>query len=131
VITDRKGIPLTCALTAANLHDSNILETLLDTIPALKNRHGRPTRRPKKLHADKGYDFEKCRTACRLRHIKPRIARRGVESSSHLGKHRWVVERTIAWLHRFRRLLVRYERRADIHLAFLLLACALIALRFC
>ena len=55
----------------------------------------------------------------------------GVEGSSHLGKYRWVVERSIAWLHRFRRLLVRYERRADIHLAFLLLAAALIAFLFC
>lgn len=67
----------------------------------------------------------------RLRNIIPRIARRGVESSSHLGKHRWVVERTFAWLHRYRRLLVRYERRADIHSAFLTLAVALIAFKFC
>ena len=66
-----------------------------------------------KLHADKGYDYPFCRQACTARHIKHRIARRGVESSSHLGKHRWVVERTFAWLHRYRRLLVRYERRAD------------------
>src|SRR5699024_10211772 len=55
----------------------------------------------------------------------------GIVSSSHLGKHRWVVERTFAWFHRYRRLLVRYERRADIHLAFFSLAAALIAFRFC
>jgi len=108
-----------------------MLETLLDSIPYLKNRHGRPTHRPKKLHGDKGYDYSKCRLACTVRHIKHRIARRGIESSSHLGKHRWVVERTFAWLHRSRRLLVRYERRDDIHVAFLFLAASLIALRFC
>ena len=60
----------------------------------------------------------------------PRIARRGIESSDKLGRHRWVVERTFAWLNRFRRLTIRYERLADIHLALLDLGCALICLRF-
>ena len=119
------------ALTAANVHDSRMLEPMLDRIPALRNRHGRPTHRPKKLHADKAYDSARCRKACTQRGIRHRIARRGIESSSHLGKYRWVVERSIAWLHQFRRLLVRYERRADIHLAFMTLAAALIAFRFC
>jgi IS5 family transposase len=108
-----------------------MLEAMLDSVPYLKNHHGRPTHHPEKLHADKGYDYSKCRLACSVRNVKHRIARRGIESSSHLGKHRWVVERTFAWLHRFRRLLIRYERRDDIHFAFLLLACALIAFRFC
>lgn len=131
IVTDLNGIPLVVMLTAANVHDSMMLEPLLDHIPALRNKHGRPTHRPKKLHADKGYDFPRCRKACAQRRISHRIARRGIESSSHLGKYRWVVERTFAWLHRFRRLLVRYERRADIHRAFLVLAAALIAFRFC
>ena len=108
-----------------------MLEYMLDHLPSLRNLHGKPTCHPQKLHADKGYDYPFCRQACTVRHIKHRIARRGVESSAHLGKHRWVVERTFAWLHRYRRLLVRYERRADIHLAFLTLAAALIAFRFC
>ncbi|MBA3825916.1 MAG: transposase [Ktedonobacterales bacterium] len=64
------------------------------------------------------------------RGICPRFARRGVESSERLGRHRWVVERTFAWLNRFRRLVVRYERRADLHLAFTLLGCSLICFRF-
>lgn len=58
--------------------------------------------------------------------MKHRIARRGVESKERLGIHRWVVERTFAWLHRFRRLAVRYERRSDIHQAFLSLGCIFI-----
>jgi transposase len=66
----------------------------------------------------------------RRRGIECRIARRGIESSQRLGRHRWVVERTFAWINRFRRLAVRYERLADIHLAFVDLACALICLRF-
>ncbi len=60
------------------------------------------------------------------RHIKVRIARKGVDSSERLGRHRWVVERTLAWLNQFRRLTIRYERRHDIHDAFLSLGCSLI-----
>ena len=64
-----------------------------------------------------------------------RIARRGIESSSHLGRRCWVIERTFAWLARYRRLTIRYEHRADIHPAFTTLACALVCLgqirRFC
>ncbi len=59
----------------------------------------------------------------------PRIARKGVERSDRLGRHRWVVERTLAWLNRFRRLAIRDERRGDLHQGFLLLACSLICLR--
>jgi transposase len=51
-----------------------------------------------------------------------------VDSGERLGRYCWVVERTLAWLARFRRLTVRYERRADIHLAFTTLACALVCL---
>jgi IS5 family transposase len=78
--------------------------------------------------ACKAYDHRRCRKECRARSIRPRIARRGVDSSERLGRHRWVVERTLAWLNRFRRLAIRYERRADIHQAFVTLGCALICL---
>ena len=113
-------------LSAANVNDCKQLEATLDAIQPVRGKRGRPRRRPTKLHADKGYDHAFCRTACRARGIMPRIARRGIESSERLGRHRWVVERTLAWLNRFRRLTVRYERRADIHLAFLHLGCSLI-----
>ncbi len=73
-----------------------------------------------------GYDFPRCRKALRRRGVKARIARRGVDTSERLGRHRWVVERTLSWLNHYRRLKVRYERRADIHQAFLELGCALI-----
>jgi transposase len=64
----------------------------------------------------------------RRRGITPRIARRGIESSDKLARHRYVVERSLAWLLGCRRLQVRYERRADILLGFVWLACALICL---
>ena len=93
-------------------------------------RDGRPRRRPHKLHADKGYDYRHLRLALRKRRIIPRTARCGVEPKNRLGRYRWVVERTLSWLNRFRRLKIRYEHRADIHLAFLQLGCALISLGF-
>jgi hypothetical protein len=82
-----------------------------------------------KLHADNGYDYPRCRRALHARGIVPRIARSGVESSECLSRFRLIVERTLSWLNRFRRLTVRYERRADIHHAFLSLGCALICWR--
>ena len=98
--------------------------------PIRAKTRGRPRRRPHKLHADKGYDYRLLRLALRKRRIIPRIARCGVEPKNRLGRYRWVVERTLSWLNRFRRLKIRYEHRADIHLAFLQLGCALISLRF-
>ena len=74
-------------------------------------------------------DCPRCRRDLRARGIVPRIARRGIESSKHLGRHRWVVERTFAWVNQFRRLIVRYERHADLYRAFLLLAAAIICFR--
>jgi transposase len=129
---DRRGIPLAVELSAANTHDSLLLEAMVDAIPPVKGprgRPGRPRRRPAKLHCDKGYDYPRCRRALRRRGITPRIARRGIESSKRLGRHRYVVERSLAWLVGYRRLQVRYERRADILLGFLSLACALICLK--
>jgi len=98
-------------------------------VPPVRGRVGRPLRRPRKLLADHGCDHD-CygREVCK-RGITPQIARPGTPHGSGLGVQRWVVERTIAWLHGFRRLLVRYERRADMHEAFLDLACCLICFR--
>ena len=118
-------------MTAANVHDSRLLGPMLDAIPPIKSgRRGRPRRRPDKLHADKGYDYQRCRRACRQRGITPRIARKGIESKEKLGRHRWVIERTFAWLVRYRRLTIRYERLAAMHHAFLHLGCALVCLNF-
>ncbi len=91
---------------------------------------GRPRKRPATLHADNAYDSAALRQALRSRSITPRIARRGIDSSERLGRHRWVVERTLSWLLGSRRLGVRYERRADLLQGLLHLACALTCCRF-
>jgi len=90
----------------------------------------RPTVANPAPSATSWYDYDCCRRAARRRGIVPRIARRGIESSERLGRHRWVVERTLAWFVRFRRLTIRYERRLDILLGFHLLAAGLICFGF-
>lgn len=107
-----------------------MLAPLVAALPAVAGLAGRPRCRPNKLHADKGYDYPFCRDLLRQRGIAVRIARRGQESRERLGRWRWVVERTFAWLHRYRRLRIRYERRAELHQAFLSLACSLICWKF-
>ena len=77
----------------------------------------------------KAYDHGRCREDLAARGIARQIVRRKVESSQRLGRYRWVVERTIAWLRAFRRLAVRYEQRAELHRAFLTLGCAMICCR--
>ena len=131
-MVDRNGIPLAACLSAANTHDSMLLEALVGAVLPIKGprgRPGRPRKRPAKLHGDKGYDYPRCRKALRRLGITPRIARRGIESSERLGRHRYVAERSLAWLVGYRRPQVRYERRADILLGFVYLACALICLK--
>jgi transposase len=130
---DRRGVPLAATLTAANVHDSKQLLPLVDAIPPIRRPTGQPGRprfRPRKLHGDKGYDYPSHRRALRRRGIAPRIARRGVESSERLGRHRWIVERTIAWLLAYRRLAVRYDRQAATVLGLHHLACSLVCVRF-
>lgn len=122
VLSDRKGLPLSVALSAANVNDADALKALVRAVPAIRSRRGPRRRKPDKLHADKAYDQAELRKWVRERGIAVRIARKGTESSEKLGRHRWVIERTIAWLTGYRRLTLRYERNASHFLAFITLA---------
>jgi transposase len=102
---------------------------LLERVPPVRGRVGRPRRRPECVLADRGYDHEKYRRELRQLRITPEIARRQTAHGSGLGRARWVVERTFAWLHHFKRLLVRYDRRHEIHEAFLAIGCCLVCFR--
>ena len=133
LVVDHNGVPLAVRLSAANAHDATHLLPLVDAIPPIvgpRGKPGRPRKRPAKLHADKAYDAAEKRRALRSRGITPRIARRGIDSSERLGRCRWGVERSFAWLLGYRRLGVRYERRADLLQGLRHLACALICLSF-
>jgi transposase len=125
VLSDRAGLPLSVAVSAANTNDSSALKPLVMAIPAIKSRRGPRRRKPGKLHGDKAYDQVELREWVRKQGITVRIARKGIESSTKLGRHRWVIERTIAWLFGYRRLSIRYERYANHFCAFLTLAATL------
>lgn len=124
-VSDRRGLPLAVAVSAANTHDSQVLKPLVQAIPAVKSRRGPRRRKPGKLHGDKAYDQPALRRWVRDQGMRVRIARTGIEPRDKLGRHRWVVERTFAWLTGYRRLTLRYERRADLFCAFLTLAATL------
>jgi transposase len=128
-LVDATGLPLAFSVTGGNRNDITQLIPLLDAVPPVAGLPGRPRRRPERVLADRAYDHDKYRRQVRERGIKPQIARRQTEHGSGLGRVRWVVERTFAWLHHFKRLLVRYDRRADIDHAFLALGCCLVCLR--
>jgi IS5 family transposase len=96
LLTDAFSLPLAVAVSGANTHDSNALQPLVCAIPAVTSRRGPRRRKPAKLHADKGYDYDHLRRWLRERNITSRIARKGTEPSDRLGRHRWVVERSFA-----------------------------------
>ena len=117
-------------MTGANDHDVTQLLPLVDGISPIRGKQGRPRRRPRCVQGDRAYDSRSHRQALAARGIRPLLARRNTPHGSGLGKTRWVVERTLAWLHRFRRLKIRYERLPTIHQAFLSIGCSLICWNF-
>jgi transposase len=119
---------LAATITGANRHDVTQLIPLIDAIPPIYGKPGRPRHRPDAVYGDRAYDSQSHRKALRHRGIRPHLARRNTPHGSGLGPYRWVVERTHSWLHQNRRLRVRYEKRDDIHDAFLKLGCIRICL---
>lgn len=117
------------SLTGGNRNDVTQVLPLLAKVPHVRGRVGRPRHRPDSLYGDRGYDHDKYRRLVWARGTRPVIARRGQPHGSGLGRVRWVVERTISWLHGFRRLRIRWERRDDIHEALLGIAVCLITYR--
>lgn len=103
---------MTVLLTAANGNDVTQLLPLVEGIPPVGGQRGAPRRRPALGQADRGYESEPHRQALAAHGIDTAIAKRGTAHGSGLGKTRWVVERPLAWLHRFRRLRIRYGRLA-------------------
>lgn len=125
VLSDRVGLPLSVGISAANTNDAEALGPLVKAVPAIRSRRGPRRRKPAKLHADKAYDAAGLRRWVRDRGIGVRIACKGIESSERLGRHRWVIERTISWLTGYHRLNIRYDRKAAHFLGFLTLAATL------
>jgi transposase len=126
LITEWTSLPLSIGISGANLHDSQALEPLVRGIPPIRSRRGPRRRRPANLHGDKGYDYDHMRKRLRSRNIVPRIARKGIESSTQLGRHRRTIERTVAWIGGCRRLHRRCKRKAEHFHAFAAISCTLI-----
>jgi transposase len=126
LVCDGGGLPLTAVVTAANVNDTTVFQAVMEDVPPVRTPGGQRRTRPAKLAADKGYDSRANRAYLRRRGIKPRIARREIESSIRLGRHRWKVERSLSWLSCFRRLQVRWDRDAGRWFAFVLVACAMV-----
>jgi transposase len=122
VVTDAQGVPLQVESSSANSPDIKHLLPLIVTIPPVKGKPGRPKTKPDEAYADRAYDSKDARTLLQWLGIEPHLAKRGTEHGSGLGTYRWVVERTIGWLHKFRRLRTRFDRSSVIHDGFL--ACA-------
>jgi hypothetical protein len=121
---------LAALVTGAHRHDVTQLVSLLEAIPAVHGKPGRPRRCPKRVYGDRADEAAPPRQQRRARGMTPVWAKRGTGHSSGLGVSRWGVERPLAWLPQHRRLRVRYERRVDIHEACLAIGCALICFKY-
>jgi hypothetical protein len=129
LLTDAGGVPLVCTLTGANRHDVTQLIPMVDAIPPIGGKVGAPLRRPEALLADRAYDSQPHRDELRARGITPYIARRNTQNGSGLGTVRYFIEQTISLLHQLRRLRTRFDKRDDIHEAFMSLGCIVICWR--
>ena len=132
LLCEGEGVPIGLAIAGANVNDFKLLARTIASIPIARPQ---PTeRRPQGLCLDKGYDFREVYELAAEFGFTAHIHARGDEArrlkhEAGYRARRWVVERTHSWLNRFRRLLVRWEKRADTYLAMLHLACGLIAWR--
>ena len=129
MLTDGAGVPLALAVDGANRHDKKLVGRTLNNLAVV-----RPARRKQNMCMDKGYDYPDVRELVAKWGYTARIAARGEQRSARARlpgyrARRWVVERTHSWFNRFRRLLIRWEKKATNYTAMLHLACAYITLR--
>ena len=132
VLTEGHGVPIGLALEGANRHDMKMVR---ETIESIIVKRPKATRKKKQnMCLDKGYDYDEVRAILKEFGFTAHIRSRGEEAKEiqrEAGKRarRWVVERTHSWLNRFRRILIRWDKKPEADIAFLHFACALIAFR--
>ena len=132
LLTEASGLPVSLVIDGANRHD---LKLVRETVEALVVARPEPTlEQPQGLCLDKGYDYDEVRALVNAFGFTAHIRARGEEANAlkrnaGFTARRWVVERTHSWLNRFRRILIRWEKRADTYLAMLHLACGIITWR--
>jgi len=132
LLTEGHGVPLGVVVAGANRHD---MKLVAPTLYSMVVERPEPTdEEPQGLCLDKGYDYEEVRATLAVFGFTAHIPARGQEAQAlkrQVGfrARRWVVERTHSWMNRFRRILLRWDKKVDNYLAFLHFACALIAFR--
>ena len=133
VLTDGQGIPLSVVITAANTHDMKAATNTLDNI-VIKRPSSKMFKKKQNLCLDKGYDFQEIKDDVIKKGYLPHIPHRGEQSTTkrsnhHIKRRRWVVERTNSWHNRFRKLLVRYEKKREYYFALVCLGCCILIYR--
>jgi putative transposase len=134
LLTEANGIPVGLAVAGANVNDFKLVRETIESIPVTRPRSTRS--QPQNLCLDKGYDYAEPRALLAEFKFTAHIRSRGEEAKAIKKKagfraRRWVVERAHSWMNRFRRILVRWEKREDTYVAMLHLALALITWRAC
>lgn len=132
MLTERHGIPISLVLDGANRHDMKLVRPTLQSLVV-----ARPQPSADQLQGlclDKGYDYAEVRAILEefgfTAHIRSRRDEaQALKTDASKKARRWVVERSHSWLNRFRRILVRWDKKPEHYLAFLHFACALIAFR--
>jgi transposase len=131
-LTEGHGVPLAVVVAGANRHDMKLVRATLEQI--VVPRPAPTAEQPHGLGLDKGYDYDEVRATVAELGFTAHIRSRGEEAQALKREagaraRRWVVERAHSWLNRFRRLLIRWDKKAENYLGFLHFACALIAFR--
>jgi transposase len=132
LLTEGSGVPVGLAIDGANRHDMKLVRATIESIALERPEPGEE--QPQGICLDKGYDYDEVREVLAEFGFTAHIRARGEEAKElarEAGKRarRWVVERSHSWMNRFRRILVRWEKKPEHYLAFLHFACALIAFR--
>ena len=132
LLTEASGVPVGLAIDGANRHDCKLVEQTLESIPVQRPQASKT--QAQSICMDKGYDYDEVRELVEEFGFTAQIRSRGEEAQAikrHAGfkARRWVVERTASWMNRFRRILVRWEKKAVNYLGLLHLVCAVITFR--
>jgi putative transposase len=132
LLTEGQGVPIGLAVDGANRHDMKLVRATLESIPVERPT---PTEQERQnMCLDKGYDYDDVRAILQEFGFTAHIRSRGEEARELAAEadkraRRWVVERSHSWMNRFRRILIRWDKKPENYLAFLHFACALIAFR--
>ena len=135
MLADKKGIPLSVVITSANTHDMKAAAETLDCIVTKRPPAKKDKKQQQNLCLDKGYDFPEIEQEVVRRGYVPHIRQRGEGKKSvkkgrrHHLTRRWVIERTNSWHNRFRKLLVRYEKKAENYLGLVHMSCCITVYR--